>query len=89
MKHFFEPVLFFLLLRKKRTGSISQEKKEGSGTYRCPKIFSETFSLQPSVAPIPTTRKVSALCASPFGDTCVTRPVSSQLPAIIKIACGA
>ena len=65
-KRFFEPILFFLC-QKEKNGFNLPRKERGHSANRSPKIFSEDFSLYPSVAPDPTSRKVSALCASPFG----------------------
>ena len=66
----FEPILFFLC-QKEKNGFNLPRKERGHNANRCPRIFSKKLSLQPSVSSIPTTRKVSALCASPFGDTVV------------------
>ena len=63
---FFEPILFFLC-QKEKNGFNLPRKERGQGAYRCPEFDSKNLSHQLSVAPDPTTRKVSALCASPFG----------------------
>ena len=62
----FETVLFFLC-QKEKNGFNLPRKERGQGAYRCPEFDSKNLSHQLSVAFIPTTRKVSALCASPFG----------------------
>ena len=64
--HIFEPILFFLC-QKEKNGFNLPRKERGQGAYRCPEFDSKNLSHQLSVAPDPTTRKVSALCASPFG----------------------
>ena len=61
--HIFETILFFLL-QKEKNGFNLPRKERGQGAYRCPEFDSENFSHQLSVASAPTTRKVSALCAS-------------------------
>ena len=48
-------------------GSIFQEKKEGKVRTVVLNLTQKNLSHQLSVAFIPTARKVSALCASPFG----------------------
>ena len=63
---FFEPILFFLL-QKEKNGFNLPRKERGQGAYRCPEFDSKNLSHQLSAAFIPTARKVSALCASPFG----------------------
>ena len=63
---FFEPILFFLC-QKEKNGFNLPRKERGQGAYRCPEFDSKNLSHQLSVAFIPTARKVSALCASPFG----------------------
>ena len=45
----------------------SSKKRKRAGANRCPEFDSENLSHHPSVASVPTFRKVSALCASPFG----------------------
>ena len=45
----------------------SAKKRKRAGANRCPEFDSKNLSHQLSVAPDSTTRKVSALCASPFG----------------------
>ena len=64
--HIFEPILFFLC-QKEKNGFNLPRKERGQGAYRCPEFDSENLSHHPSVASVPTFRKVSALCASPFG----------------------
>mgnify|MGYP000114914842 FL=1 len=63
---FFEPILFFLCQKEKNGFNLPRKERE-QRAYRCPEFDSENLSHQLSVASIPTTRKVSALCASPFG----------------------
>ena len=63
---FFETILFFLC-QKEKNGFNLPRKERGQGAYRCPEFDSKNPSHQLSVAPDPTARKVSALCASPFG----------------------
>ena len=63
---FFEPILFFLC-QKEKNGFNLPRKERGQGAYRCPEFDSKNLSHQLSVTPDPTSRKVSALCASPFG----------------------
>ena len=58
---------FSFSARKKRTVSIFQEKKEGKVRTVVLNLTQKNLSHQLSVAFIPTARKVSALCASPFG----------------------
>ena len=72
-----------------KNGFNLPRKESGHNANHSPEFDSKDLGLPLSVAPVPTIRKVSALCASPFGVICVARSVSSQLPAIIKIACGA
>ena len=64
--HIFDPILFFLC-QKEKNGFNLPGKESGQGAYRCPEFDSENLGLYLSVAPDSTTRKVSALCASPFG----------------------
>ena len=64
--HIFEPILFFLC-QKEKNGFELPRKERGLSAYRCPEFDSKNLSHQLSVAPDSTTRKVSALCASPFG----------------------
>ena len=63
---FFEPILFFLL-QKEKNGFKLPRKERGQGAYRCPEFDSDDLRFKLSVAQVPTTRKVSALCALPFG----------------------
>ena len=65
--HIFEPILFFLCQKEKNGFNLPRKERE-QRAYRCPEFDSENLSHQLSVASIPTTRKVSALCALPFGD---------------------
>ena len=65
-KRFFEPILFFLC-QKEKNGFGLPRKERGLNAYRCPEFDSEKLSCQLSVTSVTTTRKVSALCASPFG----------------------
>ena len=65
--HIFEPILFFLCHKEKNGFNLPRKERE-QRAYRCPEFDSENLSHQLSVASIPTTRKVSALCALPFGD---------------------
>ena len=58
---------FSFSARKKRTVSIFQEKKEGKVRTVVLNLTQKNLSHQLSVAFIPTARKVSALCTSPFG----------------------
>ena len=64
--HIFETVLFFLRRERKERFQSSKKRKRASAN-RCPEFDSENLRLKLSVTPDPTTRKVSALCASPFG----------------------
>ena len=64
--HIFEPILFFLY-QKEKNGFNLPRKERGPGTNRCPEFDSKNLSHQLSVTPAPTSRKVSALCASSFG----------------------
>ena len=63
-----EPVLFFLC-QKEKNGFNLPRKERGHSADRSPEFDSKDLGLPLSVAPVPTTRKVSALCASPFGVT--------------------
>ena len=64
--HIFEPILFFLCQKEKNGFNLPRKERE-QRAYRCPEFDSENLSHHPSVASVPTFRKVSALCASPFG----------------------
>ena len=63
---FFDPILFFLC-QKEKNGFKLPRKERGQGAYRCPEFDSDDLRFKLSVAQLPTTRKVSALCALPFG----------------------
>ena len=58
---------FSFSAEKEKNGFNLPRKERGQGAYRCPEFDSKNLSHQLSVAFIPTARKVSALCASPFG----------------------
>ena len=60
--HIFEPILFFLCQKEKNGFNLPRKERE-QRAYRCPEFDSENLSHQLSVASIPTTRKVSALCS--------------------------
>ena len=57
---------FSVSAEKEKNGFNLPRKERGQGTYRCPEFDSKNLSHHPSVASVPTFRKVSALCASPF-----------------------
>ena len=56
---------FLFSFRKGNGFALPKEKRAGAN--RCPEFDSKALSHQLSVPFVPTTRKVSALCASPFG----------------------
>ena len=58
---------FSFSAEKEKNGFNLPRKERGQGAYRCPEFDSKNLSHQLSVTPDPTSRKVSALCASPFG----------------------
>ena len=58
---------FSFSAEKEKNGFNLPRKERGQGAYRCPEFDSKNLNHQLSVAFIPTARKVSALCASPFG----------------------
>ena len=60
---------FFSFSARKKEWVQSSKKRKRPGANRCPESDSENFGLKPSVPSAPTSRKVSALCASPFGGT--------------------
>ena len=76
----FEPVLFFLC-QKEKNGFNLPRKERGQSSNRSPKIFSEDFSLYPSVASIPTVRKSATLC-SRLSETpsCISDFHTQQVP---------
>ena len=76
---FFDPILFFLC-QKEKNGFKLPRKERGQGAYRCPEFDSDDLSHQLSVAQVPTTRKVSALCASPFGGAASQNPSAAVCP---------
>ena len=57
----------FLSLPERKERFRPSKKRKRAGANRCPELASENLSYQLSVPSLPTTRKVSALCASPFG----------------------
>ena len=57
----------FLSLPERKERFRPSKKRKRAGANRCPELASENLSYQLSVLSLPTTRKVSALCASPFG----------------------
>ena len=56
---------FLFSFRKGNGFALPKEKRAVAN--RCPELASENLSYELSVPSLPTTRKVSALCASPFG----------------------
>ena len=61
---FFLNPFFSFSAEKEKNGFNLPRKGRRQGANRCPEFDSENISHQPSVASDPTTRKVSALCAS-------------------------
>ena len=75
----FEPILF-VLLQKEKNGLNLPRKERARRANRCPEFDSKDLSYQLFVVPVPTSRKVSALCASPFGGAASQNPSAAVCP---------
>ena len=75
----FEPILF-VLLQKEKNGFNLPRKERARRANRCPEFDSKDLSYQLFVVPVPTSRKVSALCASPFGGAASQNPSAAVCP---------